>query len=199
MIPDQTGNCFHLEVQYNRQLIQMLTRVQYDTSHAGRKAVTILVGILCLLIGGRFIGQMAEPWNYLFAIYGCFSITFINVPARSLSEKICSAIEKSAHGYPCSLFDFGDLSFTANTKGNSGKGDTHLYSNCYRLVETKDGFFYFINRDAAFPFPLTSIPEDKRNDFRLFLEEKTGLSFSPVLTLLNFSIKDLLRRFKEKK
>lgn len=187
---------FHLEIQYDRQLIQVLSGVQYDISQTGRKTVVLLIGIVCLLIGGRMIGQMAEPWNYFFIVYGCFSIVFINVPAKWRSERICAAIEKSGKGYPCSLFDFGDSFFTANTKGNSGKGDTYRYSECYRLVETRDGYFYFVNRDAAFPFPYSQIPEDQRNTLRSFLESKTGLTFIPVFSILSFSIKDILRRFR---
>ena len=196
MIPEQSEYSFHLDVQYDRKLIQILSRVQYDTAQAGRKTVTILIGIICLLIGARLIGHMAEPWNYLFIVYGCFSIAFINVPARWRSERICAAIEKSKNGYPCTLFDFGDSSFTANTKGNSKKGDVHHYSDCFCLVETKDGYFYFISRDAAFPFPYSSIQEKEDKAFRRFLEEKTGLSFIPVLSLLSFNINDLLRLFK---
>ncbi len=196
MTGKQPGPSFHFEVQYDRKLIRTLSRVHYDVSMAGRKVLSVLVGVVCLLVGGRLIGQMAEPWNILFVLYGCFSIAFVNVPARWRSEKICDMIEKSGRGYPCTLFDFGASSFTANTRGSGGNGDTHPYSDCCRLIETSDGYFCFISREAAFPLPFSAIPEEARGAFRQFLEEKTGRAFAPVPSLLNFNKNDLLRLFR---
>lgn len=181
-----------ISVPYSRQLISKLSAVQEHISGRKRRLVTIITSIICVLIGIRFIGNISAPYNTFFTLYGCLALAFMSVPAKWRAEKICSMIEKSGRGYPCSVFEFQDGCFLANTKGNTGKPVENSYAKCHKLIETDYAFYYFINPEAAFPIPFADIPEGKKDALKSFLEEKTHLSFIPYCPLWRFSLQRLL-------
>ena len=181
-------NSLRLTVSYDRSLVEALSQVQYNATHWANRIVAIGTGVLCLLVGARFIGSIESPWNLIFALYGCLAICFVSVPAKWRAAKVCQGIESRGKGYPQTEFDFGAEGFTTNTRGNTGKGVFHRYADCHRLVETRDGLYVFISREAAYPLPFSVMDDQTHAALRALLEEKTGLVFAPLPSLLTLSM-----------
>ncbi len=189
---NRTSTFLKMEVQYDRQLITKLSKVQNRVSGRTRQIVIVITALVCFMISLRLIGNVQSPINYLFAVYGCFSLAFIGVPAKWRAERICDAIEKSSSGYPCSIFSFDEESFSANTRGNNGSPVKNPYKTCHKLIETSDTYYYFANKDAAFPIPFSCIPDGRKGELKAYLEQQTGLSFVPLRSLWNLSLQSLL-------
>lgn len=185
-----------LEVQYDRQLVMDLSKVQSKVSGRGRQLGIAIAALFSLLIALGLIGSVQAPFNYLFAAYGCFSIVFMNVPAKWRAEKLIAAIEKSGRGYPCSVFEFGSSMLRVNTRGNTGKPVELPYKSCHRLIETENSFYYFASPQAAYPIPFSSIPAERKDGLRQFLEKATGLHFAPVRPLWSLNLKEFLSERK---
>lgn len=127
---------------------------------------------------------------------GCFSIVFLNLPAKWRSDRIVKHIRASKHGFPCSIFRFEEESFCVATKGFGGPGESYAYSACHRLVEYRGGFYYFINAEAAFFFPPESLKLVSPADFKAFLESHTGLQFTRLDLGWNTSLRSILHTMK---
>ncbi len=80
---------FTVEVQHSPDTILALSKVIYSIQNTKKRAVLVISAIVCLLLGSRLIGNIAEPFNYLFSLYGCFSLVFMNFPARWPFATIC--------------------------------------------------------------------------------------------------------------
>lgn len=195
-----TGHdAFHFEVQHSRQTISALSNTQYLATHELRRFIQIAVGIVCLLLGTQIIGSIKQPINYLFSLYGCFSIAFINVPAKARAERICHQLESSSVGYPCTIFSFCEDGIHITAKGNQGPGEIRSYDDCYRLVLHKGDLYFFVNKDAAFLFPSSALRDLSFQDFVSFLEKKTGLHAKAPNRWYSFTLRDLLLSAKTKK
>lgn len=162
-----------IEVQHSAETVLALTRAQYAVSHKAARVVQVITAIVSLLVGIHFIGNVKEPFNYLFIIYGCFSIVFLNVPANSMANKVIQRIQATGQPYPCSVFTFCENGFSVKAKGPSGKIEQYNYRNCYRLLTYRHATFYFLNEQAAFIFPDDCLGNLTVHNFHEFLSQKT--------------------------
>ena len=167
-------NPLKIEVQHSADTVFALTRAQYAVSRRTARLIQVITAIVSLLIGIHFIGNVKEPFSYLFIIYGCFSIVFLNVPSNSMANKVIQKIQASGQSYPCSVFTFYEKGFSVKAKGPSGKIEQYNYRNCYRLLTYRHATFYFLNKQAAFIFPDKCLSGISVSHFHKFLSEKTG-------------------------
>lgn len=184
-----------LRIQHSKNTITQLSYTQYSVTYAKRKLVIILMAVICLLLGTRLIGSIQSPYHYLFSLYGCFSIVFLNFPAKRRAEKIIIQIERSSCGYPCSIFEWGDKEFSVTSDNEKAVKEYYKYCDCHKLVEYKNAYYYFINRHAAFIFPFDQIIEQKQT-LKNLLEKKTNLSFQPLHAWWNISLHSLRHAIK---
>ena len=167
-------NPLKIEVQHSADTVLALTRAQYAVSHRTARLIQVITAIVSLLIGIHFIGNVKEPFSYLFIIYGCFSIVFLNVPSNSMANKVIQRIQSAGQPYPCSVFTFYEKDFSVKAKGPSGKIEHYNYQNCYRLLAYRHATFYFLNKQAAFIFPDDCLREISVSHFHEYLAQKTG-------------------------
>ena len=98
-----------------------LTRAQYALSHKTAVRTQFVTAVVCLLIGVHAIGSVAEPFNYVFSLYGWLAIVFISVPASSLAGRVVVQIQKSGKPFPCAVCVFGEKDVNVRPKGDGGK------------------------------------------------------------------------------
>ncbi len=187
---------FTVEVQHSPDTILALSKVIYSIQNTKKRAVMVISAIVCLLLGSRLIGNIAEPFNYLFSLYGCFSLVFMNFPAKYRGETIINNLRKGNKPFPCSVFQFQKDCFTVNTKNYESNKEKYQYKDCHRLIIGKDALYYFLNREAAFIFPISCLPEGQVEAFKTYLEEKTGLRFTVMNHWWNATLKSLFNRKK---
>ena len=60
---------FEIEVPHSAETVSDLTRAQYAASHQTARLIQVITAVVCLLIGIRVIGHVAEPFNYFFSLY----------------------------------------------------------------------------------------------------------------------------------
>ena len=144
---------FEIEVPHSAETVSDLARAQYAASHQTARLIQVITAVVCLLIGIRVIGHVAEPFNYFFSLYGCLAIVFINVPAKSTADRTVKQIQASGKAFPCSVFVFGEKGFNVRPKGDSGKGENIAYAQCHRLLRYRHATYFFLNEQAAFIFP----------------------------------------------
>lgn len=187
---------FRIEVQHTPDTILALSKVLYSTQNVKKRVVLVISAVICLLLGSRLIGNIAEPFNYLFSLYGCFSLVFMNFPAKYRGETIINNLQKNNKPFPCSVFQFEKDYFMVGTKNYDSKNEKHFYKECHRLLIYKDALYYFLNRQSAFILPMECLPDGQTEAFKAYLEEKTGLEFTIMNRWWNVTLKSL---FKQKK
>lgn len=187
---------FEIEVQHSADTVSDLTRAQYAVSHKAARLVQVVTAVVCLLVGLRIIGGVAEPFNYFFSLYGCLAIVFINVPAKSTANRVVEQIQKSGKPFPCSVFVFGEKDFNVRPKGDHGKGETVAYAKCFRLLRYRRATYFFLNEQAAFIFPDSCIKGQSPAEFQAFLSTRTG---KPCQTLYPWLSASLWSVIKQKK
>ena len=191
-----TAAKFRFEVQHSRETVMTLSRTQYAATHEMQRIVQVITAVVCLLLGTHLIGNIAEPFNYLFSLYGCLVFAFLNVPAKSRAEKVIAQVESSGGAYPCTIFEFLGDRIHVTAKGDAGPGEDHLYKDCRRLVESKGDLYYFISQEAAFLFPAPCVGTEQLPALKLYLEEKTGLRFTSLNLWYNVSLRSLFKSRK---
>lgn len=187
---------FEIEVPHSTETVSDLTRAQYAASHQTARLIQVITAVVCLLIGIRVIGHVAEPFNYFFSLYGCLAIVFINVPAKSTADRTVKQIQASGKAFPCSVFVFGEKGFNVRPKGDSGKGENIAYAQCHRLLRYRHATYFFLNEQAAFIFPDHCIKGQSPDAFQAFLSLRTG---KPCRTLYPWLTASLRSIIKEKK
>lgn len=189
-------NDFKIEVQHTPDTIMSLSKVLYSTQNAKKRAVLVISAVGCMLLGTGLIGNIAEPFNYLFSLYGCFSLVFMNFPAKYKGEMIINHLRKNNMPFPCSVFQFEKDYFVISTKNYDSKNEKYVYKECYRLLAYKDSLYYFLNRESAFILPIRYLPAGQAEVIKEYLEKKTGLQFTTMNCWWNTTLKSL---FKQKK
>lgn len=189
---------FIVEVQHSESTVYALIRAQYSVSHKTARIIQVISAIISILIGVNFIGHVKQPINYLFILYGCFSVVFINVPVKSMAQKVVHQIKDSGHKYPCSVFTFNNDGFAVKAKGPLGKTECYEYKKCERLLSYRHATYYFINKEAAFIFPDQCITGMSVKEFQNFLSGKTEKPCRTLYPWLTASVWSAFKRIKKK-
>ena len=185
---------FKIEVQHSEKTVSDLTRAQYAFSHKTTRLIQMFTAIVCILIGVHIIGNVAEPFNYLFTLYGCLCIVFINVPAQSTANHVIEQIKKSGKAFPCSEFIFNEKSFNVRPKDDCGKGEDIDYSRCYRLLRYRHATYFFLNKQTAFIFPDSCVHEQTSKEFQAFLTRQTKIKCQSLYPWMSASIWSIINQ-----
>ena len=181
---------------HSAETVSDLTRAQYAASHQTARLIQVITAVVCLLIGIRVIGHVAEPFNYFFSLYGCLAIVFINVPAKSTADRTVKQIQASGKAFPCSVFVFGERASTFAPRATAERAKTSPMPNaigCFVIVMRP---IFFLNEQAAFIFPDHCIKGQSPDAFQAFLSLRTG---KPCRTLYPWLTASLRSIIKEKK
>ena len=122
-------------------------------------------------------------------LIGSFTIVGLNTPPKQLADQVI----KSLHGkFPRIGYSFGEDSVQLT---GTDTGNTLLYSDILRLVESKEYLYIFIQNQSAYMIDRASIRPDAEA-LMAFVAGKTGLPWTKNTSILNTSLKTIRQQWE---
>lgn len=177
------------EIKHSEATIRAMAKAQFDAFRPVSYTVMLLVSLL--LLGAALFWQGAsQPLKIIMIMIGSFTIVGLNTPSKQLADQVI----KSLNGkFPRIGYAFGEDSVQLT---GAVTGNTLLYSDILRLVESKEYLYIFIQNKSAYMIDRGSIRPDAEA-LMAFVAEKTGLPWTRNTSILNISLKTIRQQWED--
>lgn len=177
-------------IDHTRKTIELLFKTEYYTYETARMLFRMGIGFAMIVIGVLLTLPM---WaKALLMLFGCWLVVSRDFPSMTRADRV---IDARHGGLPRMRYEFfGDYMLL------SGEGSMKLeYKKFTRLVED-DGYFYlFVSRDSVCMVDRATLTPQPAEDFKGFIEKRTGLKWKRQRSLLAMNLQDLLQALRDRK
>lgn len=176
-------------MQHTQDTIKRLSRVQYNTYCQGQKLMSLVFAMVMLFLSAA--GGFSSTTSLVLMFIGCWAFTGMNVPADRRAKKI---IELAKGNYPASEYRFEEE--TVRILGDSQ--ETSLpYSDIFSLICDGPYLYLFLNQESAYMVDLMDMKEEKVQQLKNQLSQKTGLTIEPPGSLMTLNLAKLIKGFRK--
>lgn len=181
---------FQATIQHDVKTFESLAHMQYDLFCKSNRVGRTILSIVSILTG---IANSEAWWGLLAIAYGCYLITSTYSAANHTAHKLAQQITQAGMRFPASRYEFTeDGMYVISLPEQESLGDPLAYSDFHQLGEDREYFYIFRDQYGGYMVPKSEL-EEKQEDFRMYIQEKTGLRFrkrtAPVVKLIQM-IKD---------
>ena len=162
-------------MRHSEKTFQSLAHMQYDLFCRGN-----LVGRNAISFGLMVLGivNYTQWWGLLLIAYASYLLSSKYAAANHTAKKLAKNIHDSGMDFPASRFEFQQNAMNIIAlPENVSSGEPLAYEDILRLGEDREYFYLFRNQYGGYMIPKTELG-DKTDDFRAFMENKTGKSFN---------------------
>lgn len=173
---------------YDETTITSLFRTEFYTYE--RLGLLAWVGVAMILVLLGVFGSVPAWCKVLCLLLGCWMMAARDFPARIQAEGVLQSRKGAVSHVKCRLHDGGvDV-----------ENGMHLdYTEIDRMMEDKDYFYLFKDRQTAVVLPRKTLCPASPERLCLFLERKTGKQWRPANAgLLSINLKDLRQIVRDK-
>lgn len=176
---------FEVEIHHNDKTFEALAHMQYDLFCKSNRIVRTILSVVAILTGLTYSDSW---WGILVIAYGCYLTTSTYASANHTAHKLARQIRSSGMDFPASRFEFTEEGMQVISLPEEEKLDKPMgYSEFLQLGEDRQYFYLFRNQYGGYMIAKSELKEDQE-DFRDFIEMKTGLRFqkrmAPIARLL---------------
>lgn len=170
------------KMKHSSETVKRFTVLQYNTFEPVGKIIRIVLA-LALIIVGSLSGSTTA--FIALAFLGCILLTNLNTRAESVADQLERALQGK---FPELEYSFSETGFT------DGADRAEIpYSDFIRLIEDDDYLYLFISKASGYMLEISSvIGENGAEGLKRLLSEKSGCEWTRPVTLLSFSLKDVL-------
>ena len=127
-------------------------------------------------------------WGILVIGYGCYLTTSTYSASNHTAHKLAKQIRAAGMDFPSSRYEFTeDGMHVISLPENQSLGDPLAYSDIFQIGEDREYFYIFRDQYGGYMVPKSEL-EDKQEDFRMYIQKKTGLRFrkrtAPIVKLI---------------
>ena len=176
---------FQATIQHDDKTFGSLAHMQYDLFCKSNRVSRTVLSIGMILLG---IVNSESWWGILVIGYGCYLTTSTYSASNHTAHKLAKQIRAAGMDFPSSRYEFTeDGMHVISLPENKPLGDPLAYSDIYQIGEDRDYFYIFRDQYSGFMIPKSEL-EDKQEDFRVYIQKKTGLRFrkrtAPIVKLI---------------
>lgn len=176
---------FQATIQHDDKTFESLAHMQYDLFCKSNRVGRTILSIASILTG---IANSAAWWGLLAIAYGCYLMTSTYSAANHTAHKLAKQIREAGMSFPASRYEFTeDGMYIISLPEEKSLGDSLAYSDFYQLGEDREYFYIFRDQYGGYMVPKSEL-EEKQEDFRVFIQQKTGQRFrsrmAPVVKLI---------------
>ena len=176
---------YDVQFRFDRNVIRAIASTQMNLLH--RRFRLVLLCLAVAAIYASFALHAADTVKILALALGCWLFTSIQYPVQSQVKKTTQALGGK---YPLLHYCFFEDYFTV-----SGIGTQQVsYNQIIRLVRTRRYLYLLTAQQRFLCIACSALPDGKANEFRSFLERKTGLIWKWQAGVLGFHLPSFLRR-----
>lgn len=177
---------FDVTMQHTEKTFEALSRMQYDLFCRQNRIVRTLLSLVFIVLG---ITRFSDWWGILLVAYGCYLTTSTYSSANHTAHKLTARIKESGMPFPSSRYLFRAREMEIRSLPEGAAEGQLAYQDMLRIAEDYEYFYIFRDRFGGYMIPKTEL-KDAADDFRQFLEEKTGQKTAsrtaPVMKLLRW-------------
>lgn len=177
---------YEVEMQHTEESFKALAHMQYDLFCRKDRVMRTIISLALMVVG---VVYFSEWWGILLVAYGCYLTTSTYTSANRTAHKLTEQLKSGGQPFPASRFVFGREKMEILRLPELVKDGALAYCDIRRLGA--DGGYFYIFRDeyGGYMIPKAALGE-KVEEFRDFLEEKTGqtvcVSKIPIVRLINW-------------
>ena len=176
---------FQATIQHDEKTFESLAHMQYDLFCKSNRVGRTILSIVSILTG---IANSEAWWGLLAIAYGCYLMTSTYSAANHTAHKLAKQIREAGMNFPASRYEFTeDGMYIISLPDEKSPGDSLAYSDFYQLGEDREYFYIFRDQYGGYMVPKSELDE-KQEDFRVFIQQKTGQRFrsrmAPVVKLI---------------
>ena len=173
---------FEVEMRHDRKSLVALSHMQYDLfcarNRTARSVLSAVLIVAALVWGGGSV------WSLLVIGYGCYLMTSTYAASNRTAHKIADQLEAAGQPLPASRYVFEKDRMRVYDLNSGGELDALPYGEVLRLGEDMGAYYLFRNEYGGYRIPKTELGE-REEEFRRFVQNKTGKLFIRRLTPLN--------------
>lgn len=175
---------FQATIQHDDKTLESLAHMQYDLFCKSNRVSRTILSVAAILIG---IVNSEAWWGILVIAYGCYLSTSTYASANHTAHKLAKQIRETGMDFPASRYEFTEHGLRIiSLPDEKLTGNLVKYEEFLKLGEDADHFYLFPNPHGGYMIPKRDL--ESMEDFRIFLEQKTGRMFQsrvpPVVKLL---------------
>ena len=184
---------YEATIHHNDKTFEKLAHMQYDLFCKGNRVSRTVLSIVAILVG---IINSNEWWGMLAIGYGFYLTSSTYSSANHTAHKLANKIRETGMDFPSSRYEFTEHGMRIiSLPDEKITGKLVKYDEFLKLGEDPDYFYLFPNTHGGYMIPKEELAGE--DDFRWFLQEKTGKTVQsrvpPVVKLM----RKLNRREKE--
>ena len=183
---------FETTIQHNDKTFESLAHMQYDLFCKSNRVGRTILSIAAILLG---IANSESWWGILVIAYGCYITTSTYASANHTAHKLAKQIRASGMDFPSSRYEFLEEGMQViSLPEEKPLGTPMAYSDFLQLGEDYSYFYIFRDQYGGYMIPKSEL-EELEEDFRDFIQKKTGLRFQKRMA----PIAKLLLKMKDRK
>ena len=174
---------FNTEIEYTQETVHLLYKTSYGIYERRRALIRMGMGFL-MAMAGLFL-DLHMIFQAMLLMGGAWLMVSRDFPAKM---RATDALEKRQGNLPKLGVEFHDQ-YLLLLEGKSMK---LKYSEAEYLVEDDALIFLFFSRDSAVLVEKEHLQGGSLEEFKAFLEEKTGRTFYRPQSWLQMSLRDVV-------
>ncbi|MBQ2989863.1 MAG: YcxB family protein [Clostridia bacterium] len=176
---------YQVTMRHSEKTFTLLAHKQYDLFCRKNYVVRSIISIAAMAAG---IIHFSQWWGVLLIVYASYLTSSKYAQANHTAGKLVKGIKAAGLEFPVSRYLFRENAMEIITMPeNTSLGDPLMYSDVLKMGEDGDYFYLFRDQFGGYMIPKSELEKDV-DDFRFFLEQKTGKTFqtqiAPVFKLL---------------
>lgn len=185
---------YQVIMQHNDKTFESLAHMQYDLFCKSNRVSRTILSIVMILLG---IAYSDAWWGILVIGYGCYLTTSTYSSSNHTAHKLAKQIRAAGMDFPSSRYEFTEEGMTVISLPEEKALDKPLaYSDFLGLGEDRGYFYLFRDQHGGYMIPKDAL-EGEVEDFRSFIEKKTGKRFQSKMPPIARLLKRLREREKE--
>lgn len=181
---------YRSKIKHTEKTVQQLYKMQYYVYGKAQMLLRVALGFALVLIAAM---ATLPIWvKALLLLFGAWFLVSRDFPASVRADKALSERKAALPGM--------EYSFGADKVRLTGEGSMDIpYKKFNRLAEDRDYLYLFVNRDSVCMMERASVRPEKVEEFKKFMEEKTGLAWRTEKPFLSMSIYDIRQALRDMK
>ena len=178
---------YEITMTHSPESLELLSRMQYDLFCKRNRIARTIVSLACVVFG---MIKFSNWWGILLVAYGCYLTTSTYSSANRTAHRIAQQIQESGAAFPSSLYRFEKAGMHVIALPEKELLSSLAYSEMAKLGEDVNFFYIFRDSYGGYMIPKEQLG-DKRDEFRAFVQQKSGKYFetrrtSPLQKFLRY-------------
>ncbi len=171
---------YQIEMRHDEDSLVALAHMQYDLFCVRNRVARSFLS-LALIVAGVLTSAW---WGLLLVGYGCYLTTTTYAASNRTAHRLAAQLREAGMDLPYSTYYFENNAMHILVHPEEEETDPLRYADVLKLGEDGKAYYLFRNEYGGYRIPKQELGE-KEDEFRRFVEERTGKMFQHGASPLN--------------